>query len=437
MLDLGATIGGDAQHLVALAIMGGAMARVLFDLERPTVGLLNIGVEEVKGLEEVREAAELLRAMNLPQLDYIGFVEGDDIGKGTVDVDRDRGLHRQHRAEDRRRNGAADLANICATPWPARWRSPIGYLLARQAFQALRDKMDPRKFNGGVLLGLNGIVVKSHGGTDAEGFAYAVDVGYEMVRCDLAGQDQSDAHRDGSPPPARRAGALYRDCTSFGRARRAAPICRGKILTNDDLAERIDTSDEWITQRTGIRQRHIAADGEITSDLAIQRRAGGARRAGVDAQSIDLIVLATSTPDNTFPGDRGRGAERARHPSWRRLRHAGGVLRLRLRDRHRRQFPAHAAQFKRALVIGAETFSRILDWTDRATCVLFGDGAGAVVLEAEPQPGTPRPRHPDDPSALGRPPQGQALCRRRSVVDRRRSATCAWRAARSSSTRSA
>ena len=86
VLDLGATIGGDAHHLVALAVMGSAMASVLFDLKRPTVGLLNIGVEEIKGGEEIREAAELLRAMNLPQLDYIGFVEGDGIGKGAADV---------------------------------------------------------------------------------------------------------------------------------------------------------------------------------------------------------------------------------------------------------------------------------------------------------------------------------------------------------------
>ena len=114
VLDVGASIGGDAQHLAVFAIMGAAMARVLFDLERPTVGLLNIGVEEVKGVEEVRKAAELLRALNLPHLDFIGFVEGDGIGKGTVDVDRHRRLHRQHRAEGRRRHRASRSPNICA-----------------------------------------------------------------------------------------------------------------------------------------------------------------------------------------------------------------------------------------------------------------------------------------------------------------------------------
>ena len=109
VLDLGATIGGDAHHLMALAVMGSAMASVLFDLERPTVGLLNIGVEEVKGGEEIRKAAELLRAMNLPQLEYIGFVEGDSIGKGAADVIVTEGFKRQHRAQGRRGHGAADF----------------------------------------------------------------------------------------------------------------------------------------------------------------------------------------------------------------------------------------------------------------------------------------------------------------------------------------
>ncbi len=110
VLDLGATIGGDAHHLMALAVMGSAMASVLFDLERPTVGLLNIGVEEMKGGEEIRKAAELLRAMNLPQLEYIGFVEGDGIGKGAADVIVTEGFSGNMRGRFR---------NICAAPWRA------------------------------------------------------------------------------------------------------------------------------------------------------------------------------------------------------------------------------------------------------------------------------------------------------------------------------
>jgi glycerol-3-phosphate acyltransferase PlsX len=181
VLDVGATIGADAGHLVDLAVMGSAMARVLFDLERPTVGLLNIGVEEVKGLESVREAGRILREANLPFLDYIGFVEGDAIGKGVADVVVSEGFS-GNIAIKAAEGTARQLAEFLRAAMTRTWRARIGYLFARPAFQALRDKMDPRKANGGVFLGLNGIVVKSHGGTDAEGFAAAVDVGYDMVR---------------------------------------------------------------------------------------------------------------------------------------------------------------------------------------------------------------------------------------------------------------
>jgi glycerol-3-phosphate acyltransferase PlsX len=184
VLDVGASIGADADHLVDLAVMGSAMARVLFDLERPTVGLLNIGVEEVKGQEQVREAGRMLREANLPFLDYIGFVEGDDIGKGTADVVVSEGFA-GNIAIKVGEGTARQMAEFLRGAMSRTWRARLGYLLARNAFQMLRDKMDPRKANGGVFLGLNGIVVKSHGGTDAEGFAAAVDLGYDMIRYEL------------------------------------------------------------------------------------------------------------------------------------------------------------------------------------------------------------------------------------------------------------
>ena len=197
VLDLGATIGGDAHHLVALAVMGSAMASVLFDLERPTVGLLNIGVEEIKGREEIREAAELLRGMNLPQLEYIGFVEGDGIGKGLADVIVTEGFS-GNIALKAAEGTARQMSEFLRSAMASSWRSRIGYLFARNALTALRHKLDPNKSNGGVLLGLKGVVVKSHGGTNAEGFAYAVDVGYEMVRCDLLTKINQMLNRDGS-----------------------------------------------------------------------------------------------------------------------------------------------------------------------------------------------------------------------------------------------
>ncbi len=164
-----------------------------------------------------------------------------------------------------------------------------------------------------------------------------------------------------------------------------------RILTNAELATQIETSDEWIVQRTGIRQRHIAAEGEFTSHLAIHAARSALANAGVDAQSIDLIVLATSTPDNTFPAT-AVGVQEAlgiHHGAAFDLQAvcSGFVFALATADNFLR-----TGAFKRALVIGAETFSRILDWNDRGTCVLFGDGAGALVLDAQPQPGLPSDR---------------------------------------------
>ena len=184
VLDVGATIGADAQHLVYLAVMGSAMARVLFDLERPTVGLLNIGVEEVKGLEPVREAGRILRDEPLPHLEYIGFVEGDDIGKGTADVVVTEGFA-GNIALKTAEGTARQFAGYLRSAMTRTLRARLGYLLAREAFRTLRDKMDPRKANGGVFLGLNGVVIKSHGGTDPEGYASAIDMGYDMVRYEL------------------------------------------------------------------------------------------------------------------------------------------------------------------------------------------------------------------------------------------------------------
>src|ERR1700716_26368 len=197
VLDLGATIGGDAHHLMALAVMGSAMASVLFDLERPTVGLLNIGVEEIKGREEIREAAELLRAMNLPQLEYIGFVEGDGIGKGAADVIVTEGFS-GNIALKAAEGTARQINEYLRGALSRTWRARIGYLFAKNAFKALRDKLDPSKSNGSVVLGLNGIVVKSHGDATPDGFAYAVDVGYDMASYDLLTKINQMLHRDGS-----------------------------------------------------------------------------------------------------------------------------------------------------------------------------------------------------------------------------------------------
>jgi glycerol-3-phosphate acyltransferase PlsX len=195
VLDLGASIGADEAHLINLAAMGSAMARVLFDIERPTVGLLNIGVEEVKGLEQVRAAGRILRETNFPHFAYQGFVEGDDIGKGVVDVVVTEGFA-GNIALKSAEGTAHQMATLLRSAMNRTWASRLGYLLARQAFQALREKMDPAKSNGGVFLGLNGIVIKSHGGADAEGTASAIDMGYDMVRYELLAKIGQSMARD-------------------------------------------------------------------------------------------------------------------------------------------------------------------------------------------------------------------------------------------------
>ena len=155
-----------------------------------------------------------------------------------------------------------------------------------------------------------------------------------------------------------------------------------RVVTNDELARRIDTSDEWIRERTGIRQRHLAADGELTSDLAVQAARRALESAGIEAGDIDLVVVATTTPDKTFPAtavivqaklgmDKGAAFDVQAVCS-------GFVYALSVGDNF-----IKSGQARKVLVIGAETMSRILDWEDRGTCVLFGDGAGAIVLSGE------------------------------------------------------
>jgi 3-oxoacyl-[acyl-carrier-protein] synthase-3 len=158
-----------------------------------------------------------------------------------------------------------------------------------------------------------------------------------------------------------------------------------RVLTNAELSTMVDTSDDWIVQRSGIRQRHIAAEGETTADLGLKAAQAALAHAGLDAQDIDLIVLATSTPDRTFPASATAIQDRLgiRHGVAFDLQAvcSGFVFGVSTADKFLR-----SGSHNRALVIGAETFSRILDWTDRTTCVLFGDGAGAIVLEAQDQP---------------------------------------------------
>jgi phosphate acyltransferase len=183
VLDVGANAGCDAEQLVDFAVMGEAFARVVFGIERPTVGLLNIGEEEVKGIEPVKRAAQILRASKLP-IEFYGFVEGDGIGTGIVDVvvtDGFTGNVALKTAE-----GTAKLVGTFLRMALTRsLLGRIGALFASGALRVVRKKLDPRSLNGGVFLGLNGVVVKSHGRADALGFASAVDLAVDMGRSDM------------------------------------------------------------------------------------------------------------------------------------------------------------------------------------------------------------------------------------------------------------
>jgi len=191
VLDVGATVGADAQQLIDFAMMGAAMSRALFAIERPSIGLLNVGVEEIKGNEEVKEAGRLIREANMPNLTYHGFVEGDDLGKGTVDVVVTEGFV-GNIALKTAEGTARQIAQYLRAAMSRTWTAKLGYVLAKGAFDRLREKMDPGKVNGGVFLGLNGVVIKSHGGADADGFANAVDVGFDMAREGLKARIEHD-----------------------------------------------------------------------------------------------------------------------------------------------------------------------------------------------------------------------------------------------------
>ena len=179
ILDLGANIDCDVNNLVQFAVLGEVFARVVLGLEKPSVGLLNVGAEEQKGHDEVRGAYEVLQRTNLP-IDFYGFVEGDDLAKGTVDVivtDGFTGNVALKTAE----GTAKMLAHFFQQSFVNSWWAKVGYFFASHALAKLRARMDPHRYNGAVLLGLNGISVKSHGGTDALGFATAIGVAVDVT----------------------------------------------------------------------------------------------------------------------------------------------------------------------------------------------------------------------------------------------------------------
>ncbi len=203
MLDLGANVECDADNLVQFAVMGHVFARTVLGLDRPTVGLLNVGSEDQKGQEEVKAAGALMRDSKLP-FDFHGFVEGNDICAGTVDVVVTDGF--TGNVALKVMEGTARLyTHFLRRSFAVSPLSRVGYLLARGALDKLRERVDPRRYNGATLLGLNGITVKSHGGTDALGFANAIGVAVEMLQHGFF--EQTQAELEGSSAVRQRSGA--------------------------------------------------------------------------------------------------------------------------------------------------------------------------------------------------------------------------------------
>lgn len=196
MLDLGANIECDEDNLVQFAIMGAAFASAILHVDRPSVGLMNVGVEELKGNESVRNAAEKLRAMELP-FEFVGFVEGDGVGEGTVDVFVTDGFT-GNVALKASEGIARFIASLLGEAFRSSVLSKLGYLFVARAMKALQARLDPNKYNGGVFMGLNGLVVKSHGSANAEGFASAVKVASDMVHDDLIHHIAQDLERLGA-----------------------------------------------------------------------------------------------------------------------------------------------------------------------------------------------------------------------------------------------
>jgi phosphate acyltransferase len=206
VLDVGANVGATNEQLVDFAVMGEAFAHVIFGLAKPTVGILNVGAEEQKGNEGVRGAAQILRNSNLPMA-FHGFVEGDDIAKGTVDVvvtDGFTGNIALKTAEGTARLVSAYLRAALKRSF----LSKLGAVIASGALATLRRKLDPRAANGGIFLGLNGVVVKSHGGADAVGFASALDMAIDMAKADINARITADRSRITAESAGARAGEL-------------------------------------------------------------------------------------------------------------------------------------------------------------------------------------------------------------------------------------
>jgi glycerol-3-phosphate acyltransferase PlsX len=403
VLDLGANVDCTAEHLLQFAVMGAALAAAMqgeADPHEPTVGLLNIGEEVIKGGETIRRAGELLRAAQAAgHVNFIGNVEGNDIYKGSCDVVVCDGFVGNVMLKT-----SEGLATMITEFIRQEFgRGPLSKLSALVALPVLK------RFKAGSTLGAT-TALPCWGCADWCSRAMAPQTRWpsnmrcaaRMMQRARAARSCARSHRadhaidsrSGRRPNTRGPGPTSRMNPSPAKHSRitgtGSYLPRNRV-SNNDLAARlaasgIETSDDWIVERTGIKARYFVDPGEQTSDLAVTAARHALESAGRRPEEIDLIIVATSTPDMIFPstacivqrklGMHGGAALDVQAVC------TGFVYALAMADSMIRTGLA-----TKALVIGAEVFSRILDFKDRTTCVLFGDGAGAVVLEGSDTPG--------------------------------------------------
>ncbi len=376
MLDLGANVNCSAEQLGQFAAMGTALVAAVEGIERPTVGLLNVGEEEIKGNELVKQAGELLRASGL---NFYGNVEGDDIFKGTTDVVVCDGF--VGNVALKASEGLAKLLyDVLKTEFTRNVLTRAAAMLAYPVLMAFKRRIDPRRYNGATLIGLKGVVVKSHGSADALRVRVRAAQG---VRRSGARRARQDRAADGDDAASRAIGPRR-----IGRGRRSAMHSRiagtGSYLPAQVSPTTISRSASTRATRGSARAPAFASGAsprptETTSDLAEHASRAALAAAGIAPADVDLIVVATTTPDMVFPstacilqaklGAHGGPAFDVQAVC------SGFVYALAVADRM-----VAGGLARNALVVGAEIYSRILDWNDRGTCVLFGDGAGAVVL---------------------------------------------------------
>ena len=384
LLDAGANPHAKPFHIVQSAVLGSNYARLALGLVRPKVGLLTIGTEEGKGNDVIHETHSMLKDIDGSILNYAGLIEGFQIFDNAVDVVVCDGF-----VGNIVLKACESLSKLIGSFLDEELKRnalrKTGALLSKGAFRSLKQRINPEQFGGAPLLGLTKNVIKAHGSSNRNHISGAIKIALDLIQHDMLSQVTVDI-KETNEILRPRASSLERNNSFWFMSDSASSILRGigsyvpsRRVDNHELSEKVDTSDEWITSRTGIKERRFAGEKENTSDLALRASQRAIDMAGVSLDDIDLVLVATITPDMAFPSTACL------------LQHKLGIPKVACFDLEAAcsgflyaldvaDGMLSSGRYKCALVVGAEKLSSIMDWEDRTTCVLFGDGAGAAVL---------------------------------------------------------